>query len=98
MTAFEILVNGKRLCVAGTLTADVVSIAVNWVRRVSEHAPDRIQFHVGGLIADRPHEHFGWNTPRIGVGDEVTIRIVEVDACDTPEFVYEPARRSDSQA
>lgn len=90
MLAFEVSVNQKRLCVAATGISDVLSTSISWVRK-SQHGPDRISFNVGGITAGNNREHFGWTMPPLAVGDEVTIRLVDVDSGDNPEHVYEPA-------
>ena len=90
MLAFEISVNGKRLCVAGTAVSDVISTVVSWVRSRS-NMPEQLDFHVGGILAGESPTHFGWTTPLIGPGDEITIRLVDTDSWDEPEHLYEPA-------
>jgi hypothetical protein len=87
MLAFEVLVNGKRLCIAGTGQMDVVSAAISWARREA----DTINFHVGGIAAGDQGEHLSWNTPTIGIGDEVTIRLVDANTSDGPDETYRPA-------
>jgi len=89
MLAFEILVNGKRLCLAGTDAHNVFSTIVSWGRR----ADDRINFHVGGIVSGDSHDHYEWTTPAIGIGDEVTIRIMDSEKCDEPDRTYQPPSR-----
>lgn len=86
MLAFEVLVNGKRLCIAGTGTSKVISTTVSWARR----SADTINFHVGGIVADESNEHFAWTTPPIGIGDEITIRLVDADSWDNPQHLGPP--------
>jgi hypothetical protein len=81
MKAFEVFINGHRLCLAGVGDSGVLHAIVNWVG-----GPDReedFSLMVGGIesITD---EHLRWNVPSIGVGAEVLIRIVEATSVDTP--------------
>jgi hypothetical protein len=94
MLAFEISINGKRLCIAGTGMASVVSTGVSWTRR----EPDTIRFNVGGIVAANPLEHFDWKTPRVGIGDEITVRLIDATIGDDPDEVYQPAPNPESIA
>lgn len=87
MLGFEVLVNGQKLCVAGTKTSSVLAIGVSWARR----EPDLVRFNVGGVTAGDVETHFFWKTPTIAAGDEVTIRLVNVENPDPPEVTYKPA-------
>jgi hypothetical protein len=76
MIGFEVSVNGRRVCTAGAgeglLTAIVSSVA----------SRSELKLEVGGLLEDA---HLAWATPpSLGVGDEVTVRVVETDKPDAP--------------
>ena len=58
---------------------------VDWVQRT-----DEIFFRVGGILKSDLNKHFHWATPKIGLGDEIAIRVIDVDQCDEPQHVYEP--------
>lgn len=77
MIAFEISVNGEKLCTAGIGDKGVLSAIIN--------GPKRPNLSVGGLAND---EHLHWLEREAGfglkVGDEVTVRIVEADCVDEP--------------
>ena len=90
MLAFEILVNGKSLCIAGTAPNAVLSTILSWSRR----HPERLNFHVGGIPGDDSTRHFEWETPRIEIGDEVLIRVIEADTCDEPDCIIQLPRRN----
>jgi hypothetical protein len=82
MRAFEVFTNGKRLCLAGigddgVLTA-IVSFAATKARGI-----DDLRLNVDGLISP-VHENVTWTNEHLNVGDEVTVRIVEVSAPDSP--------------
>jgi hypothetical protein len=80
MKAFEVFINGHRLCLAGVGDDGVLHAIVNWVG-----GPDRedISLSIGGLdsVTD---EHLRWKAPTIGVGTEVLVRVVETTSVDPP--------------
>lgn len=79
MIAFEVFVNGQRICVAGTEI--VTSVGVDWTQRT----PDQVRFNVSGIHAGEQGEgHVEWPVPNIGVGDEIIIRVLSTDAIDPP--------------
>jgi hypothetical protein len=80
MKAFVVHRNGEQLCTAGIGTDGVLSAIVNWVSRGNE---GEFHMHVGGLDTSTD-EHVRWRVPEIGIGDEITIRIVEADTVDQP--------------
>lgn len=85
MKAFEVSINGHRLCVAGVGADGVLNVIVNCVT-----GPDReieTFMHVGGLdgVTD---EHLRWAVPSIGVGTELLVRVVEAAAVDPPDQRY----------
>jgi hypothetical protein len=81
---FEVLGNGKRLCMAG-LEFGVLSMHLGWVRRdpasqpphLSESQEDfeggDVELHVGGLHNDLD---LNWCNVYVDVGDEITVRIL----------------------
>ena len=88
MRALEIHVNGKRVCTAGigdagVLTAIVRSNLGATEGQASPHISEELGLDVGGLDCST-WEHVAWNTPQLGTGDEVLIRITEVDVADQP--------------
>lgn len=83
MLGFAISVNGKQICVA---SADAVLTATV---TCTYHQSDDILFRVGGIAADDLQQHLDWKMPTIGVGDEVTIRLVDsVESNPPPERFY----------
>ena len=80
MIAFEVSVNGRRICIAA-LEDGLLRFGVDYVtpnRAIEEE--DRLWMHVGGI--SRRYEHRRWPVPSIGIGDEVTVRIIEADGPD----------------
>lgn len=92
MLAFEISVNGKRLCPFGTDNALVVSTALSWTRHQG-----RVCFNIGGIVNDGTNDHFEWKTPQIDVGDEVLVRLVDVDSIDAYDNRYSPSLRASQE-
>ncbi len=82
MIALEVSRNGKRLCVAGIGDNGVVCAIVDWMGRPGR--PGHPQLKVGGLYSDTRF-HANWVRRAFKVGDEITIRVVEVDEVDPPK-------------
>ena len=79
MKAFEVSKNGRYLLTAGIGVEGVIVAGVNW----TGSSPPRpvggeFSFHVGGLDSDTG-ESVVWSVPKVGVGDEITVKIVETD-------------------
>ncbi len=88
MIAFEIRLNGEKVCLAGIGEHGVMSQHLSWSQRApkadSNEKPERAKphFHIGGLVNQ---EHIDWIRHQdVEIGDEVTIRIVEVESADEP--------------
>lgn len=90
MLAFEVSVNGKRLCVASTAMHDALGVCISWARRRADH----VYFNVGGLASDDAKEHTAWRPPALAIGDEVMIRVIGTDTFDQPDERYSPAPRN----
>ena len=97
MIALEVSVNGKRRYVAGHIDAGTLGVIVRGYRPFPE-AP----FHSAlecfmRLIVEGPQQQgdmLPYPTDRLSVGDEVTVRIVEVDSADPPSKSKNPPRMS----
>jgi hypothetical protein len=80
MYAFEVFVNGKRICVAGIGTNGVLSVNIT-------HLPFRrrkeTRLYVGGLNTPA-NEHVRWKQPMLRVGDEVRVKVIETETVDKP--------------
>ena len=80
MIGFEVLVNGERLYTAGIAGNSLLVAGVQWGGRNTE---DMVQLRTGGTnFPEMKHHQWPWR--ELGVGDEVTIRVVEVDTPDKP--------------
>jgi hypothetical protein len=78
MKALEVSVNGHRACMAG-IRRGVLTVHVS---RLSNARTEFISLDVGGREEVGPP--LRWPMPKIGVGDEVTIRVVDMDTIDSP--------------
>jgi hypothetical protein len=88
MTAFEVYLNGEKLCTAGLGEAGVISAILSW-RGTQAYkdgtAPEAAstEFSVRGLTSPAG-EHVRWAEPKVQAGDEIRIRVVDAELADTP--------------
>jgi hypothetical protein len=84
MRAFQISLNGKKLCLVGIGNDGVLGTTITYVpfRRRRE-----TRLYVGGLVSPQ-NEHVRWKEARLRVGDEVRLRIVETETVDRPRSRY----------
>jgi len=94
MIAFEVSLNGKRVCVAGAEDLGVLSAHVTALgklgKRTVPYRPDEtsgeIHYSIGGLTS-RPKPladvHLRWQSDRqLKVGDVVSVRVIETKKAD----------------
>jgi hypothetical protein len=81
MRAFEVHVNGTKLCLAGVTGHGVLSAILSSVS--GERGAD-LFLHGGGLVS-LTQEHVDWigNKP-LSIGDEIRVKIVEAAFVDDP--------------
>jgi hypothetical protein len=85
MLAFEISLNGKKLCVAGIGDHGVLVAGVDWVVKGEE---GDLFLSVSGLVSPAD-EHVDWiSQEQLKVDDEVRVRIVETTQPDEPAKRY----------
>jgi hypothetical protein len=90
MIAFEVTLNGNRVCTAGVDDFGVLSTILTWVRRRPELSRDgntieeELTAEVSALDSRDPiaGEHLKWLSERLRVGDSISIRIVDVEKVD----------------
>jgi hypothetical protein len=92
MIAFEVFINGHRICLAGVGNDGVLNAIVNWLGR-SDSVGD-IFLRVGGLDCNT-REFLRWNPPSIGVGAEILVRVVEANSVDLPDERYREGTASE---
>jgi hypothetical protein len=80
--AFEVHLNGERLCLAGIGNDGVLNTMVDCVE-TEESSRRELRLRVGGLISPLS-EHVTWIKRDVSVGDEICVRIVQVDRVDEP--------------
>lgn len=96
MIAFEVIVNGSKLCDAGVEGLGVLTAILSWARRVpdpeakinEQYPPDELLLEVGGLKSardDEPGGHMSWLSKHLQVGDAIVIKIKSLEAVDPPE-------------
>jgi hypothetical protein len=92
MIAFNVYLNGKKVCTAGVPDTGVLSAHVTWLRRTGEQrlskqahgVEEELTMDVGGLITPID-EYVRWADRRpVRVGDEVRIKIVNAERVDRP--------------
>jgi len=82
MRAFEIYVNGEKLCTAGIGDDGVLSAIAS---SVTGRSRADLHLHVGGLIS-LGKEHVSWIEQRhLAVGDEILVKVVEANSVDEPK-------------
>ena len=100
MIAFEVILNGKRICIAGAedlcvLTANMTATGKLGKKTVYEGLPDdtvpevHLHYSIGGLTRRRNPDkdvHLSWKSVRrLRVGDSLEVRVVEVRKADQPK-------------
>jgi hypothetical protein len=80
MRAFDIRLNGKRICVAGIQKDGVLTTTLTYVpfRKRRE-----TRLYVGGLEVEKD-EHLFWREAILHTGDELRVRIIETKTVDSP--------------
>jgi protein tyrosine phosphatase len=85
MRAFEVSVNGEKVCLAGIGDDGVLTTIVHCAARQGGVG---VFLQVGGLIS-QTKEHVNWiNEKPLSVGDNLQVKIVETDAADNPIEKY----------
>jgi len=83
MKAFQVHLNGRKLCTAGFSDHDVVLSAI--VDYVSGNGRDELALTVGGLISPK-EEYVRWvKRKKLRIGDEIRLRIIETQSADSPQ-------------
>jgi len=96
MIAFEVIVNGSKLCDAGIEGPGVLSAILSWAHRVpkpkaesNDLCPtDELLLEVGGLKSERddqPGQQMSWLSKQLQVGDAIVINIKSLETVDPPE-------------
>ena len=94
MIAFEVQINGQKVCTAGLGDFGVLTAVLSWVgSRASEKSPggEALTLHVGGLTDNQKSvdEFVEWVKDLLTVGDEVKIKIIETSKADEASQRYQ---------
>jgi hypothetical protein len=87
---YDVYKNGSRVCRAGVGDAGVLTVILSWVasegRRRRGKARFHCDLHVGGLYHPKPNvnSHVRWPDPKLHVGDELLVRVIEAEDPDVP--------------
>jgi len=96
MIAFEVTVNGKRVCTAGLDRLGVISTTLTYVQRKDKAELD---FNVGGLLSHQKEgdEYVTWIKETLKPGDSITIQIVEAAESNEPKERRREAPKTEAQ-
>ena len=91
MIAFEVSLNGNKVCNAGVGDVGVLTTIITWVRRNGvntetrepENLEEELKLDISGLITSR-NEYVRWSERKLAVGDEILIRVTNVESVDSP--------------
>jgi hypothetical protein len=93
MLALLVHVNGRRICLAGVGKNGVLNAGITWTSgaklRGGGRLRRRLKLDIGGLDTIRK-EFLRWHAPKVRVGDEITIHIVNADAVDAASERNQP--------
>lgn len=98
MIAFEVHLNGKKICTAGVGEVGVLTTSLAWrgpqpYQNGGPSAAEYLRLDVGGL-ADSG-EHLRWLDRKLKRGDVLRIKVVEVASADKPRERERPNRAAD---
>jgi hypothetical protein len=95
MRAFEVFLNGERLCLAGIGDDGVLNAMVDCVAKPPQQG---VELSVGGLISP-PREHVDWVDRKVSVGDQILVKIVDAGRVDEPSkrHSHDPATELTAQ-
>jgi hypothetical protein len=90
--AFDVFVNGEKVCRAGVGALGVITAGISWVRSavkppgVKRRSPEELFLQVGGLYNDAAGEnvHPHWAHVHLSPGDHVSIKVVRAASFDPP--------------
>jgi len=92
MRAFEIYLNGRKLCTAGINEAGVVTSAVTWVTGVNTKEPEDIELRVGGLVSSS-NTFVDWTHRILKEGDELRIVVCQKKKVSKPTKIRTETER-----
>lgn len=88
MLAFEVKLNGKRVCIAGADDLSIISTHIGGSPGRTRHAKAEAFYSVTGMTA-REDFHLRWTgIEPLKLGDLIQVRVLEVDQADAPKASY----------
>lgn len=82
MKAFEVHVNGRKVCTAGLGGRGVLNVMIDYV---SGESRDEVALTVGGLVRAM-EEHVHWvERQKLQTGDEIQVKVIEAESADNPQ-------------
>src|SRR5438128_351292 len=97
---FQVLVNGSPVCTSGQDAFGVLTAVLSWrkldptkIPPEKRAAPSKVssdgelEFSVGGIDGTE-NVHTSWKVPPVGVGDEITIRVLAPGQFDAPTVKF----------
>jgi hypothetical protein len=87
MLAFEVFVNGTRICTAGVGEYCVMSSILSLLKKRRRRR--EMWLEVGGIPADGADGdrlYVGWIKTPVSTGDEIRIKVIEKDEVDPPKY------------
>jgi hypothetical protein len=78
MRALEVSVNGRRVCVAGIRQGVLAA-------HVTRNSGEQIEFIDLDIVGLEDGRDLRWSVPKIGIGGEVTVRVVDATVADPPK-------------
>ncbi len=87
MLAFEVHLNGEKICTAGIGAPGVMTGIITWSLGDGKQRPKQedLELQVGGLAgSSRTDQYLDWLKRSLQRGDEVSIRVIEARKVDRP--------------
>ena len=87
MIAFEIKINGQKFVTAGFDDWDLLHVHATANRDRGANGENEYEISAGGLASQMmpgKHEHVRWGRRVLSIGDEVTIKLVNIPSADAP--------------
>jgi hypothetical protein len=94
MIAFEVHLNGKKICTAGVGDLGVLTSSLAWrgpqpYQKGGPSVAEYLRLDVGGLA--QSGDHLRWLDRKLKRGDVVSIKVVEADSPDKPRERQRPS-------
>jgi len=106
MIAFEVSLNGRKVVLAGAEDLGVLNAIVTAVGKLghlsqgARRKQDSFDVRIGGLtsrIDGQKNEHLNWFKQSLIIGDEIKVKIVEVDSVEPPTDYHEAKEYSEEE-